>query len=255
MILNRQRTVRIARPALESFLRRIRRQLRLGKAEVTIAFVTDAEIARLNRAYRKKQGPTDVLSFPAIAHRRPVRLPVAPALLFAQTQQVPVPTSTYPSRKHLATKRPTNVAAAFRGRRLSPACSHTKDEHLYPATPPNCHPDRSDPALSSAPHSRAGSRSGGTPARPPQSHTTASAAGPLPTRLSQSTQQAGFLGDIAISPATARRNAKKFGRSFPDELRILMLHGVLHLLGYDHETDTGQMERLEQKLRQQLRLA
>jgi probable rRNA maturation factor len=34
-----------------------------------------------------------------------------------------------------------------------------------------------------------------------------------------------------------------------------MLHGVLHLLGYDHETDTGQMERLEQKLRQQLRLA
>lgn len=138
MILNRQRTVRIPRQALESFLRRIRRQLRLGKAEVNIAFVTDAAIARMNQTYRKKRGPTDVLSFPPVASRR------------------------------------------------------------------------------SAPR---------------------------------------FLGDIAISPATACRNAKKFGRTLPDELRILMLHGVLHLLGYDHETDSGQMDRLEQGLRQRLGLA
>jgi len=63
-----------------------------------------------------------------------------------------------------------------------------------------------------------------------------------------------FLGDIAISPATARRNAKKLGRTLPDELQILILHGVLHLLGYDHETDNGQMTRIENRLRRKLGL-
>src|SRR5262249_23856282 len=145
MILNRQRTVRIARPALESFLRRIRRQLRMGRAEVNIAFVTDAEIAQLNHAYRKKHGPTDVLSFPAVSRRRPLR----------------------------------------------------------------------------------------------------------ESQLASSS----FLGDIAISPITARRNAKSAGRPLATELRILMLHGVLHLLGYDHEADTGQMDRLEQNLRVKLGLS
>jgi probable rRNA maturation factor len=64
-----------------------------------------------------------------------------------------------------------------------------------------------------------------------------------------------YLGDIAISPKVARRYAKQFGRSFPDELRILILHGVLHLLGYDHETDQGQMDTIEQTLRRRLGLA
>lgn len=64
-----------------------------------------------------------------------------------------------------------------------------------------------------------------------------------------------FLGDIAISPATARRNAKKFRRTLPNELQILILHGVLHLLGYDHETDRGQMTRIENQLRRKLGLA
>jgi rRNA maturation RNase YbeY len=66
--------------------------------------------------------------------------------------------------------------------------------------------------------------------------------------------EAHHLGDIAISPATARRNAKKFGRTLPDELQILILHGVLHLLGYDHETDKGQMTRVENRLRRKLGL-
>jgi probable rRNA maturation factor len=68
-------------------------------------------------------------------------------------------------------------------------------------------------------------------------------------------RSATYLGDIAISPRVARRNAKQFGRSFPDELRILILHGVLHLLGYDHETDQGQMDTIEQTLRRRLGLA
>jgi probable rRNA maturation factor len=65
---------------------------------------------------------------------------------------------------------------------------------------------------------------------------------------------ADYLGDIAISPVVARRNAERFGRSLALELRILILHGVLHLLGYDHETDSGEMERYEIELRSRFKL-
>lgn len=63
-----------------------------------------------------------------------------------------------------------------------------------------------------------------------------------------------YLGDIAIAPAVARENARRFGRSFDEEMRILILHGVLHLVGYDHEADSGQMERFEQRLRREWRI-
>jgi probable rRNA maturation factor len=64
-----------------------------------------------------------------------------------------------------------------------------------------------------------------------------------------------FLGDIAISPTVAQRNAKAFGRNTSEEICVLLLHGVLHLLGYDHENDRGQMERVETKLRRRLELS
>jgi probable rRNA maturation factor len=64
-----------------------------------------------------------------------------------------------------------------------------------------------------------------------------------------------YLGDVAIAPETARRYAKKNGRSLNNELRVLMLHGVLHLLGYDHETDRGEMNRIENKMRRRFGLA
>ena len=153
MILNRQRAVRVARRPLELFLARVRRELGIGPADVTICLVSDAEIARMNEAFRKKKGPTDVLSFPVADRRAPASLP----------------------------------------RRRKPGSE----------------------------------------------------------RRSKSE---GFLGDVAISPATARRNAKKLGRTLPSELQILILHGVLHLLGYDHETDRGQMDRVEARLRRKLRL-
>ncbi len=149
MILNRQRTVRLPQRTLELFLRRVRRELGLGEAHVTICLVSDSEIARMNKAFRKKKGPTDVLSFPAVERRKPVRL-----------------------------------------------------------------------------------RRGSTTAK-----------------LGES------LGDIAIAPATARRNAQTYGRSLPAELQILILHGMLHLLGYDHEADRGEMERTEKRLRRRLGLA
>jgi probable rRNA maturation factor len=57
------------------------------------------------------------------------------------------------------------------------------------------------------------------------------------------------LGDVVISVPTAARNARRFGHSVPRELEILALHGFLHVLGYDHETDEGTMERLERRLR------
>lgn len=66
--------------------------------------------------------------------------------------------------------------------------------------------------------------------------------------------RAAYLGDIAICPAIARRNAVRFGRTLDNELRILILHGILHLMGYDHERDTGQMERRERRLRRVLGL-
>jgi len=57
------------------------------------------------------------------------------------------------------------------------------------------------------------------------------------------------LGDLAISRQTARRQARERGHSTREELRILALHGLLHLLGYDHETDQGDMRKLEERLR------
>jgi probable rRNA maturation factor len=62
---------------------------------------------------------------------------------------------------------------------------------------------------------------------------------------------AGRLGDIAIAEGVARRQARDAGHSIGTEFRILALHGLLHLLGYDHETDRGQMARVEDRLRRQ----
>jgi probable rRNA maturation factor len=60
------------------------------------------------------------------------------------------------------------------------------------------------------------------------------------------------VGDVVISVETAARNAKARGRSLLRELDVLALHGLLHALGYDHERDDGEMERLERRLRRQL---
>jgi probable rRNA maturation factor len=62
------------------------------------------------------------------------------------------------------------------------------------------------------------------------------------------------LGDVLISVETAARNARHRGHSLARELEVLALHGFLHLLGHDHERDTGQMDRLEARLRRRLLL-
>ena len=139
MIVNRQRRVPISIHPLQQFHERVRRELGFAPESVTIELISDATMARLNQTYRKKIGPTDVLSFPS------------------------------------------------------------------------------------------------------------NGAGPV--------KDAEYVGDIAISPETARRNARRFSRSLPVEMRILILHGMIHLAGYDHESDHGEMDRLERRLRKRLGVA
>jgi probable rRNA maturation factor len=162
MIVNRQGRVRVSIASLNGFLAAARKHLRLPADSLTVALVTDQQIARWNAAYRGKKKPTDVLSFPADGLR------------------------------------PKNWRRAV------------------------------------------GSKTSRLVSRPAKSNSSNSSC---------------YLGDIAIAPAVARRNAVRFGRTFDAEMRILILHGVLHLLGYNHETDTGEMDRRETQLRRKLGLA
>ncbi len=57
-----------------------------------------------------------------------------------------------------------------------------------------------------------------------------------------------YLGDILVSVETARRQSRK---NLMEELKVLILHGLLHLLGFDHETDHGEMEALEEGLKKE----
>lgn len=136
MVVNRQRRVPIKDEDLHAFAVTLARSLRLSADSFVVALVSDRRIAALNRRYRGRPGPTDVLSFP--------------------TQ-----------------------------RRFTPS---------------------------------------------------------------------GFLGDVVISAETARRNARRYRHSPAEEMKLLILHGVLHLLGYDHGTDQGQMHRCEHALRRRLGL-
>ncbi|MGB8591342.1 MAG: rRNA maturation RNase YbeY [Candidatus Acidiferrales bacterium] len=146
----------MARAPLQEFLERLQKLLKIPGEVVTVCLADDRAMARWNKAYRRKQSSTDVLSFP--------------------------PDET------------ANGSSAVRNGRAP----------------------------------RSGNR--------------------------RNVARGEYLGDIAISPAIARRNARRFERTLDTELRILILHGVLHLLGYDHETDKGEMERYENRLRARLGL-
>jgi probable rRNA maturation factor len=124
---------------------------------VTVALVTDAHIQQLNRRFRRRNAPTDVLSFPSAE-------PPAPTLRQAQG-------------------RPGLRRGPSAGRRAPSADTH--------------------------------------------------------------------LGDIAVATGVARRQAREAGHAYDTELRVLALHGLLHLLGYDHHDaeDRSRMARLEARLR------
>ncbi|MGB5658489.1 MAG: rRNA maturation RNase YbeY [Thermoanaerobaculia bacterium] len=65
----------------------------------------------------------------------------------------------------------------------------------------------------------------------------------------EATEEGCHLGDVAVSVGVARLQAERAGRSSYREVQTLLLHGVLHCLGYDHETDSGEMSSLESRLR------
>jgi probable rRNA maturation factor len=69
--------------------------------------------------------------------------------------------------------------------------------------------------------------------------------------LSFPSDERGYLGDVVIAAGVARRQARAAGHSLQTELRVLALHGLLHLLGFDHERDDGRMARVERRLRRQ----
>jgi probable rRNA maturation factor len=71
----------------------------------------------------------------------------------------------------------------------------------------------------------------------------------LPLEPSVSSVVKHYLGEIVIARGVARRQARAARHSELTELRVLALHGLLHLLGYDHESDTGRMRRVERRLR------
>jgi len=143
MILNRQERIAVDLPGVRGFVRRLKRQLKLGGRTFNVCFVDDREMERLNATFRGKRRSTDVLSFPWPDVRR------------------------------------ESVGAGREWR--------------------------------------------------------------------------GFLGEVVISAETARHNARGEGHATAKEIRWLVLHGVLHLLGYDHETDRGEMTALELALRERLR--
>jgi probable rRNA maturation factor len=75
----------------------------------------------------------------------------------------------------------------------------------------------------------------------------------FPAEQSEFETSAGItLGDVVISVEQAQRQALEHALSFEDEVAQLILHGLLHLCGYDHETDNGEMDRIERRLRRRL---
>jgi len=76
----------------------------------------------------------------------------------------------------------------------------------------------------------------------------------FPARPLGAGESRGLAGDIAISADIAAHNAGRLGHSAAEEVKILLLHGMLHLAGFDHERDNGAMARKEAKLRQAFRL-
>jgi probable rRNA maturation factor len=92
------------------------------------------------------------------------------------------------------------------------------------------------------------------PAEAPSALPTSRSALRRTSRGDRPGDERGYLGDVVIASGVAARQARVAGHSLATELRVLALHGLLHLLGYDHERDDGRMARLERRLRKRGRL-
>jgi probable rRNA maturation factor len=94
-----------------------------------------------------------------------------------------------------------------------------------------------------------GARPGGRTDVPEAGHARRLSKTVLKSRDASERIAASVLGDIVIARDVAKRQAREAGHSETTELRVLALHGLLHLLGYDHERDSGTMDRIERRLR------
>lgn len=74
----------------------------------------------------------------------------------------------------------------------------------------------------------------------------------FPTESGDPTAEGHYLGDLVVSLERAAAQAEELGHGVEDEVEVLVLHGVLHLLGHDHETDQGEMRALEARLARSL---
>jgi probable rRNA maturation factor len=156
-LINRQRSYPIAGKDLAQFAESVLESLSLARAQVSVVFVSDRQMRRLNRDFRLIDKPTDVLSF------------------------------------------------SYRTGKLYGDGSESERAGLS-----------------------------------------------ISEDLDQTALDPDYLGDVVISTQTAAHYAERLGLTLDQELKRLILHGVLHLCGYDHETDNGEMNRLEQKLRRRL---
>jgi|ERR1700687_258922 len=147
---------RLSVPGIARWLARL--APRRARGVVSVALVSDSRVRSLNRQYRRRDYPTDVLSFPSEGPSRPLK------------RAGPRTHSAY-------------LHSAFLHSALTPLSSER------------------------------------------------------------------FLGDIVVARGVARRQARAAGHSELTELRVLVLHGLLHLLGYDHDRDNGAMARVECSLR------
>jgi len=167
---------RVSAPGITRWLTRVAPSRARGI--VGIALVSDARVRELNRRYRRRDYPTDVLSFSAAPD-----LPPSPRLRRVSPE--------------LAGSR------ASGGGKVGPTYPYLGDMHSKSYV---------GPSFSSGVHQP-------------------------------------YLGDIVIARGVARRQAREAGHTELTELRVLALHGLLHLLGYDHERDAGRMARVERLLR------
>ncbi len=130
--------------------------------------------------------------------------------------------------------------------------------HRIPLCAHSCALSRSSPGR--RPAARPRHRAAHHRCKPSAASTASSAAWTKPTDVLSFPAEAlvqrrkRIAGDLAISVPTARRQGTACGHSLGTELKVLILHGLLHLAGYDHETDTGQMARRERRLRARLGL-
>ncbi len=168
MLIVKRAAPGVSARALARFTQRARKAAGL-EGDVNVVLTSSRDLRALNRRFRGKDAPTDVLSFPPV----PV---VAPPLSRPVLGRQGGDSSAQPRRRRPASHQP-------------PATSHL------------------------------------------------------------------FSGDIVISTEIAARNARLYGHHAAQEIKILILHGMLHLAGYDHESDRGRMARQEERLRCQLGLA